>query len=93
MMHVAATHADGGSVALGGDDELRPDHLLSLRRVGQIFGAGEKRYHALHNIDLDVPRSEFLCLLGPCGLREIDAPEHYGWICARKFGFDQICQP
>ena len=67
MMDVTAARADGGSVALGDDDDLRPGHLLSLRCVGKVFGAGEKRYHALHNIDLDVPPGEFLCLLGPSG--------------------------
>jgi NitT/TauT family transport system ATP-binding protein len=56
----------GGTVSEGGGD-VDSRSLLSLRGVGQVFGSGAKRYHALDDIDLDVPRGEFLCLLGPSG--------------------------
>jgi len=62
-----APHADVGSVALEGGEALAPDYLLRLRGVGHVFGEDEKRYHALDDVDLDVPRGEFLCLLGPSG--------------------------
>jgi len=38
-----------------------------LRKVCKIFGEGELAVHALRDIDLDVDKSDFVCLSGPSG--------------------------
>jgi NitT/TauT family transport system ATP-binding protein len=41
--------------------------LLSARGVTKIYGQPPKRFTAIENVDLDVRRGEFVCLLGPSG--------------------------
>jgi NitT/TauT family transport system ATP-binding protein len=43
------------------------DVLVSLRSVSKRFGTGSHAVTALHDVDLDVRRGEFLCLIGASG--------------------------
>jgi len=40
---------------------------VALKKVCKTFGEGELAVHALRNIDLDVEKSDFICLSGPSG--------------------------
>jgi putative ABC transport system ATP-binding protein len=40
---------------------------VSLRKVCKIFGEGDLAVHALHDIDLDIEKGDFVCLSGPSG--------------------------
>ena len=48
--------------------------IVSLRGVGKVFGTGTL---ALDGLDLDVRDGEFLSLLGPVGLRQVDGAAHH----------------
>ncbi len=41
--------------------------LISLREVSKSFGAGRHRVMALHEVELDVARGEFVCIIGASG--------------------------
>ncbi len=43
------------------------DALVSLRDVSKSFGAGRHTVTALHGVDLEVQRGEFVCLIGASG--------------------------
>ncbi|RTR10065.1 ATP-binding cassette domain-containing protein, partial [Azospirillum griseum] len=40
---------------------------IQVRGVEKVFTVGAQRIVALQNIDLDVQKGEFVCLLGPSG--------------------------
>ncbi len=42
-------------------------YLLEVRNVRQIYGAGERRFVALQDVNLAIREGEFVCLLGPSG--------------------------
>jgi putative ABC transport system ATP-binding protein len=44
-----------------------PDKLVNLRGVEKVFKRGGEDIHVLHALDLDIPRGEFLALMGPSG--------------------------
>lgn len=70
MLGIATTtsSADSGRVVLSDGGDATMDHsLLRLRGVAQTFGSGAAHFHALDDINLEVPPGEFLCLLGPSG--------------------------
>ena len=48
--------------------------LVALRGVGKTFPSGTL---ALKGLDLDVRAGEFVSLLGPVGLRQIDRAAHH----------------
>jgi NitT/TauT family transport system ATP-binding protein len=41
--------------------------LLKLQRVSQIYGAGQRSFTAVHDINLTLNEGEFVALLGPSG--------------------------
>lgn len=43
------------------------DHTVVLRDVSKVYRQNALAVHALTNINLDVPRKEFMCLSGPSG--------------------------
>lgn len=44
-----------------------PDMLFRLEGVTRVYGEGRTEVRALRGVDLDVPRGEFIVLLGPSG--------------------------
>lgn len=46
---------------------LETDHLYSVRGLTKIYGEGPTAVHALSNVDLDLPRSAMVVLLGASG--------------------------
>jgi NitT/TauT family transport system ATP-binding protein len=45
----------------------QPPRLLELSRITQAFGAGDRRFTAVHDVNLTVSEGEFVALLGPSG--------------------------
>jgi len=41
--------------------------LVQVKGVDKVFHRGSEDIHVLLNLDLDVPKGEFLALMGPCG--------------------------
>ena len=41
--------------------------LVTMRGVEKIFKRGGEDVNVLHALDLDIPRGEFLALMGPSG--------------------------
>ena len=41
--------------------------LVSMRGVEKVFHRGSEDIHVLHSLDLEIPRGEFLALMGPSG--------------------------
>ncbi|MBI5445532.1 MAG: AAA-associated domain-containing protein [Deltaproteobacteria bacterium] len=44
-----------------------PGRLLELRNIAQAYGAGERRFLALEDVNLTIWEGEFVALLGPSG--------------------------
>jgi putative ABC transport system ATP-binding protein len=42
-------------------------NLVTMRGVEKIFKRGDENVNVLHALDLDIPRGEFLALMGPSG--------------------------
>jgi putative ABC transport system ATP-binding protein len=43
------------------------DTLVKLRSVAKDYKRGAETVHVLHQLDLDIPRGDFLALMGPSG--------------------------
>lgn len=49
-------------------DETRADGVLvRIRGLHKVFRRGDERIDVLHGLDLDIPRGDFLALMGPSG--------------------------
>jgi putative ABC transport system ATP-binding protein len=48
-------------------NERAPEPLIRLHHVGRVYGSGQAAVHALHDVDLDVARGEFVAIMGPSG--------------------------
>ncbi|MEJ8566337.1 ABC transporter ATP-binding protein [Elongatibacter sediminis] len=48
-------------------EEAGADPLVRLRGVDKVFTRGSERIHVLGGLDLEIPRGEFLALMGPSG--------------------------
>ncbi len=58
---------DVGEAVTALDNRAATDTLISLRGVGKQFRRRGRRVVALHDVDLDIRRGEFVSLLGPSG--------------------------
>ena len=43
------------------------ENLIKLRQIIKIYEMGEEVLYALHGIDLDIKRNEYLAIMGPSG--------------------------
>lgn len=43
------------------------ENLVSVRNVDKVFKRGSENIHVLGGLDLEIPRGEFLALMGPSG--------------------------
>jgi putative ABC transport system ATP-binding protein len=43
------------------------DPLVVIRGVSKVYERGRQRLEVLHHVDLDIPRGDFLALMGPSG--------------------------
>lgn len=43
------------------------DSLVQMKSVEKIFHRGGEEVHVLHSLDLEIPRGDFLALMGPSG--------------------------
>jgi ABC-type lipoprotein export system ATPase subunit len=41
--------------------------LLELRGIGKIYQSGDTEFAALHDVDLDIERGEFVAVTGSSG--------------------------
>ena len=41
--------------------------LVRLRQVAKDYKRGAETVHVLHQLDLDIPKGDFLALMGPSG--------------------------
>ena len=46
---------------------MSADSLVRLRGVAKDYKRGSEIVHVLHSLDLDIPKGEFLALMGPSG--------------------------
>lgn len=58
----ASAHHQGGTAVA-----TRPTPAVAIRGVSKVFGRGADAHVALHEVDLEVERGEFICLLGASG--------------------------
>jgi putative ABC transport system ATP-binding protein len=49
------------------DTTIRTDIVFRARGLAKTYGTGEAEVRALHDVDLDISRGEFIVLLGPSG--------------------------
>ena len=49
------------------DGVERVEHVLDVRKLSKVYGAGETAVHALRDVDLTVRRGEYVALIGPSG--------------------------
>ena len=50
-----------------GDPSTDPEPLVMIRGVSKVYTRGRQRLEVLHHVDLDIPRGDFLALMGPSG--------------------------
>jgi len=48
-------------------DNMNNDNLVSVSGVDKIFKRGSEEIHVLGGLDLEIPKGEFLALMGPSG--------------------------
>src|ERR1700759_3550992 len=57
--NVIKTHTD-----VNGHD---PKALISMRNIWKTYQMGTESVHALHGVSFDVPRGEYIAIIGPSG--------------------------
>ena len=76
-----ASHSAASTAAVGTPPQ-RPrepspsDVVISIVRVGHVFRTKGRRVQALLETDLQIRDREFLTIVGPVRLRQVDAHEH-----------------
>ena len=48
-------------------DSQESSALISLRDITKAYGIGQARTYALHGVDLDIARGDFVSIMGPSG--------------------------
>ena len=61
------------------------DNLLDLQNVTKAYRLETKQFLAVQDVNLHIRPGEFVCLLGPIGMRQIDAAADHHWIERRYF--------
>ena len=56
----------------------RMTSMIKLRQLSKLHRTGEIETTALDRIDLDIEAGEYLAIIGPVGLRQVDAAGHPG---------------
>lgn len=44
-----------------------PDSLISMREIWKTYQMGSEQVHALHGVSFDIPKGEYIAIIGPSG--------------------------
>src|SRR5689334_1327880 len=45
----------------------QPTSLISMRDIWKTYQMGTEKVHALHGVTFDIPRGEYIAIIGPSG--------------------------